>query len=143
MSPISTNILLVILGLTPSLVWLYFYSKKDCHPEPKYLLTKTTKEGTVPSLSTRALADLASAFEKAQAMTYLALNDTAQERVKRNETVDAEQSGGELHARIAAAMAEVRTSNTPRAMLLDAQLAVAQSTAAVAKKESPLDNDNH
>jgi len=31
----------VSLGLIPSLVWLSFYLKKDCHPEPKHLLIQT------------------------------------------------------------------------------------------------------
>jgi hypothetical protein len=109
----------------------------------EYLLTKATKEGTVSALSTRALADLASALEKCHAMTYLALNDTAQERIKRNETADNTTSGGELHVQIARAMADVRASQTPRAQLFDAQLAIAADVAKTARKETPLDNDNH
>jgi hypothetical protein len=80
----------------------------------------------VKKISTRALADLASAIEKAQALSYLALNDTAQERIKRDEHVDATTSGGELHAQIAQAMNKIAMSNTPRAQLLDAQLVHAQ-----------------
>ena len=41
--------LLVALGLAPSLVWLSFYLKKDCHPEPKYLLTKAFLMGIIIS----------------------------------------------------------------------------------------------
>jgi len=33
--------LLVVLGLLPSLVWLFYYLKHDMHPEPKSLLAKT------------------------------------------------------------------------------------------------------
>lgn len=108
-----------------------------------YLLTKATKEGIVSALSTRALADLASAIEKCHAMTYLALNDTAQERIKRNEIDDGETSGGEIHAQIQKAFAEVRASNSPRAQLFDAQLKIAQEITPAVKNESPLDNDNH
>ena len=38
---------MVILGLTPSLTWLYFYSRKDCHPEPKSLLAQTFLMGII------------------------------------------------------------------------------------------------
>lgn len=109
----------------------------------EYLLQTTNVKGeTVQKLSTRALADLASAIEKAQAMTYLALSDTAQDRAKRAEADDGEQSGGELHAKIAAAMSAAGKSNSVRAQLLDAQLA----TSAVLTPQpiaSPLDNDDH
>ena len=33
--------LLIILGLIPSLVWLFYYLRKDCHPEPKSLIART------------------------------------------------------------------------------------------------------
>ena len=49
MSPSLVNIILVVLGLTPSLVWLYFYSRKDCHPEPKSLLAQTFLMGIIIS----------------------------------------------------------------------------------------------
>ena len=39
--------ILVTLGLAPSLVWLSFYLKKDCHPEPKSLLTKAFLMGII------------------------------------------------------------------------------------------------
>ena len=81
---------------------------------------KTTKHGTEKHLSTRSLADLASAMEKAHAMTYLALNDTVQDRTRRKEQASDEASGGEIHAKLAAAMAQLSTS-PPRAQLIDAQ----------------------
>lgn len=118
-----------------------------------YLLTNETKDGSFSRLSTRALADLASAMEKAQAMSYSALNDTAPERVKRKTAEDDSTAGGELHARIAKAMAEVKLSRSPRAALFDAQVSVSQATAPVAvrpklppppeKPGNPLDNDDH
>jgi len=49
MSPLSVNIVLITLGLTPSLVWLCFYSRKDCHPEPKNLLAQTFLMGIIIS----------------------------------------------------------------------------------------------
>src|SRR3989344_3254812 len=49
MSPTLINVVLITLGLTPSLVWLYFYSRKDCHPEPKNLLAQTFLMGIIIS----------------------------------------------------------------------------------------------
>ncbi len=49
MSPLATNIVLITLGLIPSLVWLYFYARKDCHPEPKNLLAQTFLMGIIIS----------------------------------------------------------------------------------------------
>jgi hypothetical protein len=111
----------------------------------EYLLTdRSAKDGSqFKRLSTRALADLASALEKAQSLTYMALNDTAQERVRRKED-DSSGSASDLHLKIAEAMGKVKASNTPRALLFDAQLAVAQDV--VVKSivpPSPLDNDEH
>ncbi len=31
----------IIIGLTPGLFWLYYFLKKDCHPEPKKLIIGT------------------------------------------------------------------------------------------------------
>ena len=93
-----------------------------------YLLTEeTTKSGSVRRISTRPIADLTSALEKAHAMTYAALNDTAGERKARGDDEDqAESSAGALHAQIADALAKVRGSASPRSQLLAAQLAQGQ-----------------
>lgn len=81
------------------------------------------KDGSIAKkLTTRALADLASAMEKCQAMSYQALSDTAQDRAKRDEAGHDGESGGQLHAQIAAAMAVVGKDTSPRAQLFDAQL---------------------
>lgn len=40
---------LVALGLAPSLIWLSFYLRKDCHPEPKHMLTKAFLMGIIIS----------------------------------------------------------------------------------------------
>lgn len=105
----------------------------------------SAKDGTAfKRLTTRAIADLASALEKAQSMSYLALADTAQDRAKRKDSGDDGASGGELHAKIAAAMAKVRASSTPRAQLFDAQISVGQTLAAeAAKPVNPNDSDEH
>jgi hypothetical protein len=107
--------------------------------------TKDKQGNETRKLTTRAIADLAVAMEKAQAMTYLALNDTAQDRAKRKETGDdVEVSAGDLHARIAEGIAAVKASATPRAQLFDAQLAQAQAIVKeCAKPVSPNDSDDH
>lgn len=114
----------------------------------KYIFTDHEPKTGLPysKLTTRALADLASALEKAQAMTYLALGDTTQDRNRRKEDDAGEQAGSQMHEQIAAAMSAVGASTSPRAQLLDAQLKVAQSTAIEARpdpKEHPADNDDH
>lgn len=43
------SILLVFLGFVPSLIWLNFYFREDCHPEPKHLLTKVFLMGIITS----------------------------------------------------------------------------------------------
>jgi replicative superfamily II helicase len=86
-------------------------------------------------LTTRALADLASAMEKCQAASYQALGDTGTERVKRGEVeADPEVSAGDMHARIASAMAAVAQANTPQQKLLDAQLTEANRLKDALKK---------
>jgi len=116
----------------------------------EYLFTSATdKNGNNhKKLTTRALADLASALEKAHSLSYMALSDTAQDRAKRNE---AESGGGipagEMHVKIAEAMRKAGASNTPRAQLFDAQLQIGQSMAVEMKKPEPIedayDNDQH
>lgn len=102
----------------------------------EYLLTHNDKDGSHKRLSTRALADLASAMEKAQAMSYMALNDSAPERAKRKSDADTDGAGGELHAKIAAGMASVKASRTPQAALFEAQAIVGQEIAAKATREA-------
>jgi hypothetical protein len=108
------------------------------------LMEKTSSTGHVYSaLSTRAVADLASALEKCQSMSYQALNDTTQERVRRNED-NGEEKAGELHQRIAFAMSKVKGSSTLRAKLFDAQVDQGERhTAELVKPDSPHDNDDH
>lgn len=80
-------------------------------------------------LSTRPLADLASALEKVHQLAYQALNDTTSERVKRKEETGSD-SASDLHAKIAAAMGKVGEGASIRAKLFDAQVEHAQSLAA-------------
>lgn len=96
-------------------------------------------------LTTRALADLASAMEKAQAMTYQALNDTAQDRNRRKEQEESpdDAAAAALHVQIASGMAKVRESGSPRALLFDAQLSRAQEQVEAEKKSSnPYDRED-
>lgn len=113
----------------------------------EYLFQEThSKNGdTSKKMTTRAIADLAVALEKAQALTYQALNDSAPERAKRKELEgDDNVSAGDLHAQISAGLAAVRASASPRAQLFDAQLAQANEIARLAvKPKSPNDNDDH
>jgi hypothetical protein len=99
----------------------------------------------IKKLSTRALADLASALEKCQSLTYMALTDTAQDRVKRKEAEEAGESGGELHARIADAMSKLRVNKTIAGQLLEAQVIIAEEKTFKAKAAeaqiTPYDKD--
>lgn len=102
----------------------------------EYLFSgKITQAGSIEKkLSTRALADLASALEKCHAMSYLALTDTAQDRAKRNEAASGDGgSATEMHLRMAEAMREAGASVDPRIHLIDAQLEVGAQTARDAK----------
>jgi hypothetical protein len=99
----------------------------------KYLMQENINDkGQVKHvLSTRPMADLASALEKCHAMSYMALNDSAAERSKRNSQEEStDTSGGEIHAKLSNLMAGIRNTNSPRAVLLDAQLQIAQEKAA-------------
>jgi len=109
-----------------------------------YIYPETTaKDGSkTTKISTRAIADLASAMEKCQSLTYLALTDTVADRTKRKEDSDPESSSGDMHAQIAASLAAIRSSSTPRAQLFDAQLKAGQEII-VLKPSSPNDNDDH
>lgn len=120
-----------------------------------YILTsKLDKNGmkTAKVLSTRALADLASSIEKCHAMSYLATNDTAQDRGRRKEqATDDGADCSSLHLKIAQAMSQVKSAEaaSPRLALLSAQVTLAASIVQEAAKTaaqaptSPLDNDDH
>jgi hypothetical protein len=93
----------------------------------EYLFTSTNKAGDeISKLSTRALADLASALEKCHSLSYQALNDSMQERAKRNDG-DGGVSVGDMSVRIAEAMSKAAASDTPHAQMFDAKLAIAQA----------------
>ena len=47
--PTPQIVLLVVLGFVPSIIWLNFYFREDCHPEPKHLLTKVFLMGIIIS----------------------------------------------------------------------------------------------
>jgi len=48
-SSVSNDIVLVGLGLLPSIVWLIYFYRRDCHPEPKHLIGKTFLMGIIIS----------------------------------------------------------------------------------------------
>jgi hypothetical protein len=97
------------------------------------------KDGSVrKKISTRPFADLTSAMEKIQMLTYAALNDTTVERSVRAKKDEADESitVTDMHAAIAKQMAEAGASQSPRAQLFDAQLKQAQLTALTAEAEA-------
>ena len=47
MPSLAHSALLILLGFLPSLIWLNFYFREDCHPEPKSLLTKVFLMGII------------------------------------------------------------------------------------------------
>jgi len=79
-------------------------------------------------LTTKAFADLATAIEKAHALTYMALVDTATDRAKRKSGPDDADTGADLHAKLAKAMSQLR--DTPAGNAFDAKLGEAQGTVA-------------
>lgn len=48
MPPLS-YIVLIVAGVAPSLIWLLYYLKKDCHPEPRAMIAKTFLMGIIIS----------------------------------------------------------------------------------------------
>lgn len=84
------------------------------------------------SMTTRALADLASALEKCQMLTYSALNDTPAERKVAKEEGSGDATAAEMHVRLAQAMqAAGGGSRSIKALVADAQMQVAQDFARV------------
>lgn len=49
MQGVITPVILVAVGLLPSLVWMSLYLKKDRHPEPRHLLVETFLMGMIIS----------------------------------------------------------------------------------------------
>jgi RsiW-degrading membrane proteinase PrsW (M82 family) len=49
MSPTLYYATLVAAGILPSLLWLAYYLRKDCHPEPKSMVAKTFLMGIILS----------------------------------------------------------------------------------------------
>ena len=109
------------------------------------IMTTVDKTGNVHQhLSTRALADLSSALEKAHALTYLALGDTAQDRARRKEeSDDGVMAASAINQQIIQAMSEhggAGQLESPKEILLDAQAERAEDIAlmeATPEKEKP------
>jgi len=49
MSSLGPYLLLILLGILPSLIWLWYWLQKDAHPEPKVLITKVLLLGIILS----------------------------------------------------------------------------------------------
>lgn len=49
MPSIGSYLLLIVLGMLPSLIWLGYWIRKDCHPEPKAMIAKTLLLGIMLS----------------------------------------------------------------------------------------------
>jgi RsiW-degrading membrane proteinase PrsW (M82 family) len=49
MNSVGSYTLLIVLGFLPSLIWLGYWLRKDNHPEPKMLITKTLLLGIMLS----------------------------------------------------------------------------------------------
>jgi hypothetical protein len=74
-----------------------------------------SKDGIVRSkLVTRPFADLATALEKCQAMTYLALCDTATDRNKRGENPEESSAEADAHVQIANGLQRMREKAAAR-----------------------------
>lgn len=102
------------------------YQMTDAEFE-KAVFTNVSIKGEVDHrLSAKGLADLASAMEKAQSMSYAALTDTATDRARRKAEEDTEASAASLHVQIAQAMTKVGESGSVSAQLFDKQLEQAQ-----------------
>lgn len=110
-----------------------FYTMSDEDVERFcFSAVKTTdKDGNVTvehKLNTRPFADFASALEKVQVLTYLALTDTTTERGKRKmDEDDGKTSAEEIHSAIAAAVAKAAGDQSPRAALYVEQQAQVQN----------------
>jgi len=52
----------LILGILPSLIWLFYYLKKDIHPEPKKMILKVFLWGSGITLPVFLLEEVAASF---------------------------------------------------------------------------------
>jgi hypothetical protein len=95
---------------------------------------------TTHRMHTRPFADLASALEKAHAMTYAALSDTATDRKARHEDADTENTAGELHIVMANAMAQIRSGNS-NATALEASQRLMASGSQTSTPQPPKDEN--
>ncbi len=121
----------------------------DAELEEYLFVSEPRKDGSVmKKLSTRALTDMTAALEKAHSLCYMALGDSATERVKRaQDSDDGEVSASEITLQICKAMAAARADNSPRTAVFEQQLLAAQSKAAAdlipPTKSDPNNDDNH
>jgi hypothetical protein len=126
----------------------YFQGLPEEQLEDLLITERFDKEGNVVgrSLSTRPFADLSAALEKAHALTYLALGDTAQDRARRKEeSDDGVMAATVMNQQIIDAMAEQGQLEAPSDQLQEAQAKRAQEIAleeASLEKQSPEQPDS-
>lgn len=97
------------------------------------LMEKRDKDGKLTGITVnlKQFSDLAAALEKVHWMTYQALCDAPQDRVKKPQpAAERERSSTDLHAQIAASLAQMRA--------IDQQSQLADAQALQAKVESPV-----
>jgi hypothetical protein len=104
----------------------HFNSMDDVDLEELLITTTVDKAGNMHRhLSTRPFADLSAALEKAHALTYLALGDTAQDRARRKEeSDDGVMAASVLNQQIIEAMASQDgggLEDSPRQQLIEEQ----------------------
>lgn len=121
-----------LTGMSPEELESWIFSEE---------LSGSQRPVKIKRLGARALADLASAVEKAHAATYAALGDTAKERQQRNEG-DPQTASTDMYLLISQAAAKVAKDNSPRAQLFDAQLEIATEQAQQSMKPKSILNEN-
>jgi hypothetical protein len=91
-----------------------------------FVFQSSVRDGVVTKkLDMRPLTDLVAAVEKAHALTYAALGDTATERIKRVDNVSANLE--DIHVKMADAFARIKAGDSRTEKLFDARLRLAQS----------------
>lgn len=105
--------------------------------------TKVVEGVVVKKLDTRPLTDLVAAIEKCHSLSYMALGDTATERVKR-----LDQSGNvnveDIHVKMSDAFARLKLGDSRTEKLFDARLNAHQAAKLDERPDAPkLIDDGH
>jgi len=109
----------------------------------EYIFQTNVRDGVVSKkMDTRPLTDLVAAIEKCHALTYMALGDTATERVKRVDNASANLE--DIHVKMADAFARIKAGDSRTERLFDARLKLAQSVELEKTPDAPkLVDDSH